>query len=673
MSADAKRIEKLREELDRHNYLYFIEAKPQVSDQEFDRLMRELIDLEAKLGEPVPPDSPSQRVGGKPIAGFKTVEHAMRMMSIDNTYNEEELRAFDERVRKALDGQAPRFVMEPKVDGVACNVRYENGQLVLVATRGDGRRGDDITNNARTIRSLPLRLSARHAKSTRIPRVLEVRGEIFMPNSEFQRINAELVTDGAEPLKNPRNATTGTLKSLDPNFTAARRLRFVAHGLGEIDPLPCDSYFDCMSILNKLGIPIGEHLTLADDIGGVIRDIEAFAKTRGTLAYQTDGMVVKLDSFAQRKILGETSKAPRWVIAYKYPAEQMPTVLENVEWQVGKGGTLTPVARLRPVFVAGTTVSNASLHNIEQIEQKDIHIGDTVVIEKAGEIIPQVVQVDLTKRPKGAKKIVPPTKCPSCGAKVEKEADTPYIRCVNPSCPAQLKERMRWFCGRNQMDVGRLGEALIDQLVDAGIFKTFADIYRLTKEQLIGLERMADKSAQNVIDSIQASRDRGLDRLLAGLGIRHVGNRVAYVLAAEFGSLDAIAAATCEELNKVNEIGDVIADSVHDFFHNAAGRETIKQLKLVGIDPKFAKPQAVRGTLPLEGKTVVVTGTMEKLDRKEIEDLIVQMGGKASGSVSKKTSFVVAGESAGSKLEKAKELGVEVISEVEFLIRVGRD
>lgn len=673
MPADAKRIGKLREELDRHNYLYFIEAKPQISDQEFDRLMRELVDLEAKLGEPVPPDSPSQRVGGKPIDGFKTVEHAVRMMSIDNTYSEEELRAFDERVRKALDGRAPRYVMEPKVDGVACSARYENGQLVLVATRGDGRRGDDITNNARTIRSLPLRLSARQAKSATVPRVLEVRGEIFMPNSEFQRINAERVADGEEPLKNPRNATTGTLKSLDPNFTAARRLQFVAHGLGEIDPLPCDSYHECMSILNKFGIPIGEHLTLADDIDGVIRDIEAFAKTRGTLMYQTDGMVVKLDSFAQRKILGETSKAPRWVIAYKYPAEQMPTVLENVEWQVGKGGTLTPVARLRPVFVAGTTVSNASLHNIEQIEQKDIHIGDTVVIEKAGEIIPQVVQVDLTKRPKGAKKIVPPTKCPSCGAKVEKELDTPYIRCVNPSCPAQLKERLRWFCGRNQMDVGRLGEVLIDQLVDAGIVKTFADIYRLTKEQLIGLERMADKSAQNVIDSIQASRDRGLDRLLAGLGIRHVGNRVAYVLAAHFGSLDAIAAATCEELNNVNEIGDVIADSVHDFFHNSAGRETIKQLKSVGIDPKLAEPQAAGGTLPLEGKTIVVTGTMEKLDRKEIEDLIVQMGGKASGSVSKKTSFVVAGESAGSKLDKAKELGIEVISEIEFLKRVGRN
>lgn len=673
MSADAKRIEQLRAELDHHNYLYFIEGKPKISDQQFDRLMRELIDLEAKHPELVTADSPSKRVGGKPIDGFKTVEHAVRMMSIDNTYDESEVRAFDERVRKALDGEKPRYVMEPKVDGVACSARYEDGQLVLVATRGDGRRGDDITNNARTIRSLPLKLASRDGKSNAVPRILEVRGEIYMPNSEFQRINQELTEAGDEPLKNPRNATTGTLKSLDPNFAAARRLRFVAHGLGQVEPLPCDSYFDCMGILNKLGIPIGEPLATADSIEGVIEAIESFAKIRGTLAYQTDGMVVKLDSFAQRKVLGETSKAPRWVIAYKYPAEQMPTVLLNVEWQVGKGGTLTPVARLQPVFVAGTTVSNASLHNIEQIEQKDIHIGDTVVIEKAGEIIPQVVQVDLTKRPKDAKKIVAPKKCPSCGADVEKEVDTPYIRCVNPSCPAQLKERLRWFCGRNQMDVGRLGESLIDQLVDAGLVKTFADIYRLTKEQLMDLERMGDKSAKNVIDSIQSSRDRGLDRLLAGIGIRHVGNRVAYVLASHFGSLDAIGAATCDELNEVNEIGEVIADSVHDFFHNEAGQMTIRELKAVGIDPKFAKPQAAGGgALALEGKTVVVTGTMEKLDRKEIEELIVQLGGKASGSVSKKTSFVVAGDGAGSKLDKAKELGVEVISESEFLKRVGR-
>jgi DNA ligase (NAD+) len=682
------RAAELRDEIDRHNHLYFVAGKPAISDQQFDRLMRELTELEAQHPQLRTEDSPTQRVGGQPIEGFRTVEHAVRMMSIDNTYDAAEVRAFDERVRRGLDGETPRYVLEPKVDGVACSARYEQGRLTLVATRGDGRRGDDITNNARTIRSLPLRLTpsplkgegrcegkgTRKPETAATPQILEVRGEIYMPNSEFQRINKELIERDEEPLKNPRNATTGTLKSLDPAFAAARRLRFVAHGLGQVEPPPCDSYFDCMTQLRDLGIPIPEHLAAADTIDDVLRIIGEFAKFRGTLAYQTDGMVIKVDSFKQREQLGATSKAPRWVIAFKYPAEQMPTVLRAVDWQVGKGGTLTPVARLEPIFIAGTTVSNASLHNIEQIEQKDIRLGDTVVIEKAGEIIPQVVQVDLTKRPKDAKKIHAPRTCPSCGAKVEKEADTPYIRCVNPSCPAQLKERLRWFCGRNQMDVARLGEALVDQLVDAGYVKTFADIYRITKEQLLDLERMADKSAQNVVDSIAASRDRGLDRLLAGLGIRHVGNRVAYVLASHFGSLDALSRATKEELSSVNEIGEVIADSVHDFFHNDAGKQSIAQLKKVGIDPVLSQPRSqARGSLPLEGKTIVVTGTLTKFDRKEIEDLIVKLGGKASGSVSKKTSFVVAGENAGSKLDKAKELGVEVIDEEEFVRRTRQD
>jgi DNA ligase (NAD+) len=416
-------------------------------------------------------------------------------------------------------------------------------------------------------------------------------------------------------------------------------------------------------ILRELGIPLPEHIAQASGIEEVLATIERFAKVRGMLAYQTDGMVVKVDSFKQRQRLGATSKAPRWVIAFKYPAEQVQTVLKSVDWQVGKGGTLTPVARLEPVFVAGTTVSNASLHNIEQIQQKDIHLGDTVVIEKAGEIIPQVVQVVAEKRAKGARKIDAPKTCPSCGAKVEKEADTPYIRCVNPACPAQLKERLRWFCGRGQMDIENVGDALVDQLVDAGLVKTFADLYRLKASQLLELERMGEKSAQNVVDAIAQSRARPLDRLLAGLGIRHVGNRVAYVLASSFGSLDALARATPQELASIHEIGDVIADSVHDFFHNRSGIQAIGQLKEVGIDPRMQKSA---GELPLEGKTVVVTGSLEKFDRQEIEDLIVRLGGKASGSVSRKTSFVVAGENAGSKLDKAKKLGVKVISEKEF-------
>lgn len=667
MSANAREhVERLRAELDRHNFLYHVEAKPVITDQEYDRLMRELIDLEAAHPELASEDSPSQRIGGEPIDGFRTVEHAVRMMSIDNTYSEADLRAFDERVKKGLGGEKYGYVLEPKIDGVAVTVRYEKSRLALAATRGDGGRGDDITANIKTVRSIPLRL----VDGKDIPKILEVRGEVFMSNAQFQKINRAREAAGEETFANPRNFTAGTLKQLDPKITASRNLRFVAHGLGAVEPHLCDNYWDCLSMLKSFGIPINQHAKRANDIDQAIRIIESFAKQRGELEYQTDGMVVKIDRFEQRRKLGETSKAPRWVIAFKYPAEQVQTVLRSVDWQVGKGGTLTPVARMDPVFVAGTTVSNASLHNIEQIEQKDIHIGDTVVIEKAGEIIPQVIQVITQKRPKGAARVDAPKKCPSCGAKVEKEADTPYIRCVNPACPAQLKERLRWFCARGQMNIERLGEALIDQLVDAGLLKTFADIFRLKKEQLLELERMGDKSAQNVIDSIQAARDPGLDRLLAGMGIRHVGNRVAYVLASHFGSLDAIASASEEQLSEVDEIGEVIADSVHDFFHNAAGARAVSELKVVGIDPKMETTTPDATALPLAGQTIVVTGTLQNYERAQIEELIQKLGGKASGSVSKKTSFLVAGESAGSKLEKARELGVPVLTESEFVAKI---
>jgi DNA ligase (NAD+) len=493
-----------------------------------------------------------------------------------------------------------------------------------------------------------------------------------MTNEQFQKINKKQEEAGEELFKNPRNFTAGTLKQLDPKITASRNLKFVTHGLGEIDPpLKSDSYWEILDVLKRFGLPINEQTNLVKNIDEAIEDIEAFAKIRGTLKYQTDGMVVKVDSFAQRDILGATSKAPRWVIAYKYPAEQVQTILKAVRWQVGKNGTLTPVADMEPVFVAGTTVQRASLHNIEQIQNLDIHIGDTVIIEKAGEIIPQVVLAVKNKRPKDAEAIKAPKKCPSCSEPVEKETDGPYIRCVNPACPAQLKERLRWFCARGQMNVERLGEALIDQLVEHDLLKTFADIYKLTKDRLMNLERMGKKSAQTVIDSINTSRDRGLDRLLAGIGVRHVGNRVAHVLASHFGSLDAIEKASVEELSSVNEIGEVIAESVHEFFHSDAGLAALEALKKVGLDPKMEKPKA-GAAQPFAGKTIVVTGTLAKFDRKQIEELIVSLGGKSSGSVSKKTSFVVAGESAGSKLEKAKELGVEVIDEAEFVKRIGQ-
>ncbi|CAN5425690.1 NAD-dependent DNA ligase LigA [soil metagenome] len=658
MPSAQQKIQKLRDEITRHNELYYAKAKPEISDQDFDALLRELIELETAHPELVTPDSPSQRVGGAPIEGFNTVEHTVPMSSIDNTYSEDEVLAFDERVRKLLDGQSPKYVLEPKVDGVAVSLRYEKGVLVLAATRGDGRRGDDITANAKTIRSIPLKLKSH-------PAVLEVRGEIFMEQAEFQRINKLRQEAGEETFANPRNFTAGTLKQLDPKVTASRRLRFVTHGLGQTDPPLDDSYEQVLKDLHKIGLPTNEETVLVTSVEKMIARIEAFATIRGKLPYATDGIVIKVDSLRQRDILGRTSKAPRWAMAFKYPAEQAQTILRGVDWQVGKGGTLTPVARMDPVFVAGTTVSNATLHNIDQINKLDIHIGDTVVIEKAGEIIPQVVQAIVDKRPSRAPKVKAPEKCPSCGSTVEKEEDTPYIRCVNPTCPAQLNERLRYYCGRGQMDIENLGEALIDQLVDAGLVKTFGDLYTLTAEQLMKLERMGEKSARNVIDSIAGSKDCGLDRLLAGIGIRHVGTRTAYVLASHFGSMAALGEASTEQLSEVHEIGDVIAESVHDFCHSESGEAIIKSLKSAGLDPKCEKPPA--SEQPLAGMTFVVTGTLEKFERSEIEGLITKLGGKASGSVSKKTSFLVAGESAGSKLAKAQELKVPVLTEAEFI------
>ncbi|HEY1687209.1 MAG TPA: NAD-dependent DNA ligase LigA [Tepidisphaeraceae bacterium] len=673
MSSPKQRIEKLRDELNRHNYLYYVENKPDISDQQYDRLMHELIDLEKAHPELDSPDSPSHRVGEQPIDSFKSVTHAVRMMSIDNTYSEGELRAFDERVRKILgnNGQDGLFgdgkiayVLEPKVDGTAVSLRYENSVLVLAATRGNGVVGDDITTNARTIRTVPLKLQGKN-----VPEVLEIRGEVFMNNAEFQKINAEREKLGEEVYKNPRNLTSGTLKLLDSRIVASRKLRFIAHGMGQVDPLPAVGYWEWIKLVQSWGLPVTEHTSRCHGIEEAIKGVEKFADVRGKLPYQTDGMVLKVDSLTDRQTLGETSKAPRWVIAYKYQAEQMQTKLLGVRWQVGKGGNLTPVADLEPVFIAGTTVKRASLHNIEQIHEKDIRIGDTIVVEKSGEVIPYVVQVVKEKRPRGAEPIEPPSKCPSCGEKAVKEEGTPYIRCVNPECPEQFKEKLRWYCGRNQMDIEEIGEKLIDQLVDTGLVKTFADLYHLTKEQLTKLERLGEKSAQNILDAIAASKARGLDKLLAGLGIRHVGNRVAFILASNFGSLDAIGSATAKQLSAIHEIGDVIAQSVHDFFHSPAGKHTIQKLQAAGLDPQM-KVVAKNENLPLSGKSIVVTGTLPTLKRHEIEELILANGGKAAGSVSKKTAFVIAGEDAGSKLDKAREIGVEVIDETEFLKRI---
>ncbi len=722
-----KRINELRKQLNQHNHLYHVEARPQISDREYDRLMQELIDLEAANPDLRTDDSPTQRVGGDLQTELKPVRHAVPMMSIDNTYNEDEVRAFDERVRKALDGAQTAYVLEPKIDGTSISLRYENRQLVLGATRGRGNLGDDVTVNVRTIKSVPLTL---REDGTAPPPVMEVRGEVYMDNEDFQQVNRELEATGEEAYANARNLTAGTLRRLDPKIVAKRRLRFLAHGLGEVKPLPVATYWEWTQLLRKWGLPLPKEIWRVANVDEAIKCIHEFEKKRPSLPYMTDGMVMKVDDFAQRDILGATSKAPRWVIAYKYETEQQPTTLNDVRWQVGRTGQLTPVGMLQPVFISGVTVSNVTLHNIDQIERLDLHIGDTIVVERSGEVIPYVVEVLRDHRPRDAKKVAAPKKCPECSTTLVREAipeeravfrcvntdcdafferkkvkreklpqDCPTcgkkvevldggidILCPNSKCPGRVKEQIRYFCGRSQMDIEGLGDVLVDQLCERGLVKTFADLYRLKPEDLATLtseveqgdkivtRTVGEKVANKVVTNIENSRQQGLDRLLAALGIPHVGNRVANILAKNFGSLEALAEASQEQLANVNEIGEVIAASVHEFFHSDAGGDIVAQLKGAGIDPqmKVVKPEEA-AALPLAGKTFVVTGSLQKFDRKQIEDLIVQLGGKASGSVSKKTSFLIAGEAAGSKLDKAKEMKVQVLSEDEFIKMIDKE
>ena len=686
MPTPAKRIDQLRDEIREHDRRYYLEDRPSISDREYDRLMQELIDLERQHPELASPDSPTHRVGGDVQTELKSVRHAVPMMSIDNTYSEGELRAFDERVRKLLGGEQPAYVLEPKIDGTSISLRYEDGRLVLGATRGRGNVGDDVTVNARTIKSIPLTLPAGKARvKVAVPAILEIRGEVYMDNEDFQRVNREIEAEGEEPYANARNLTSGTLRRLDPKIVAKRRLRFLAHGLGQVDPMPATSYWEWTGLLKDWGLPLPQELQRVENIDEALARIGEFEKLRPKLPYMTDGMVMKVDNFVQRDQLGATSKAPRWVVAYKYETEQQPTILKSVRWQVGKGGNLTPVGELEPVFIGGVTVTNVTLHNIDQIQRLDLHLGDTVIVERAGEVIPYLVEAVVEKRPKGAKSIEAPKRCPSCDAKVEREEDTPYVRCLNPMCPAQLKERLRWFCHRGQMDIEGLGDVLIDQLVEQDLVREFADLYKLKAEQIAGLtseveqnekkvtRTMGEKVAAKVIANLNKSRGQPLDRLLAGLGIRHVGNRVAHVLASHFGGLAALSEASIEQLSEVHEIGPAIADSVHSFLSSESGKKAVADLKAVGIDPQMeiVKPEAV-ANLPLAGKTIVVTGTLTNYSRESIQAAITSNGGRASGSVSKKTDYVLAGEEAGSKLDKAKQLGIPVIDEAEFERLIGK-
>ncbi|UCD52169.1 MAG: NAD-dependent DNA ligase LigA [Phycisphaerales bacterium] len=656
-----KRIAWLRGEIRKHDHLYYVLSAPQIADQQYDALFAELKQLEAEHPKLVTPDSPTQRVSGQPLEGFATVRHAVPMLSMDNTYNADELKAFDERVRKQLDTTDYDYVVELKIDGLAVSLRYENGVLVSGATRGDGEVGDDVTSNIRTIKAIPLSLLAGDG---RVPAVLEARGEVYMPTSLFVELNRARTEAGEAPFANPRNAAAGSLKLLDARITASRSLSFFAYAPGDVSESLGDDHYHTLEHFQALGLPVNPHIVRAGDIDEVIATCLSWSQKRLDLDYQIDGMVVKVNRFDQRDILGATGRAPRWCIAYKFPAERAATVIESIDVQVGKSGILTPVANLVPVQLSGTTVKRASLHNFDEMQRLNVRIGDTLLIEKAGEIIPKVLEVKRDQRPEGAEPFVVPQTCPVCESPVVKDEAGVHIRCPNPHCLGQLKERLRYFAGRGQMDIERLGTSLIDQLVDNGLVKNFADLYRLTIEDLTALERMGDKSARNVLDGIEVSKTRPLWRFLTALGIRHVGSQSAQILSAHLGSLEALRAAEPEELEAIDQIGPVMAESIAAYFRNPRYQVLVDDLLAVGVRPQAEARRQGGGTLA--GKTIVVTGSLEHFTRQQVQQAIKTAGGKASSSVSKKTDFVLAGEDPGSKLDRARQLGIKVINEQQF-------
>jgi len=667
-----KRHEELAAKIREYDYAYYVLAKPLISDREYDSLYHELLDLEKEFPELITPDSPTQRVGGQPLSEFKPYHHAIPMMSLDNTYSQEEVREFVNRVQRLLPGEKLVWLLEPKIDGVAVNLRYEHGILVAGATRGDGVTGDDITANLKTIRSVPLRLAGHSA-----PPVLEVRGEVYMTKAGFQKLNAERAAQGEELFANPRNAAAGSLKQLDPRIVASRPLDILLYGIGQIQGAPPPStQLDLLEWLRKLGLKTPERTWLCKSLEELINAIAELDKVRRDFPYETDGAVIKLNSIAQRERCGATAKAPRWAIAYKYAPEQAETLLKDITIQVGRTGALTPVAELEPVLLAGTTVSRATLHNEEDLRRKDIRIGDRVIIEKAGEIIPIVVRAVTEKRTGHEKPFRFPSRCPECGTSVTRDtADGEggvIVRCPNYDCPAQIRGRIEHWCSRGAMDIEGGGEVLVAQLVKTGLVHDVSDLYQLKLEQVASLERMGEKSAKNFLDAVEASRKRDLWRLIHGLGILHVGAGVAKNLARHFPNLDAIMNASVEELMKAEDVGEVIAQSIVQWTSQDRNRNLIERLRKAGLNFESSMHHSAAAAGPLAGKTFVLTGTLPSMSREEATAKIEALGGRVSTSVSKKTDFVLAGEEAGSKLEKARKLGIPVIDEAEFLRMCGK-
>ncbi len=656
-------ITKLREQLNYHSYRYYVLDDPEITDAEYDRMFRKLQALEEKFPELVTPDSPTQRVGAAPLEEFETVTHTIPMVSLDNAFDDGEMRDFDQRLRKLLELDEIEYTVEPKLDGTAVELVYENGLFTVGSTRGDGFTGENITQNLKTIKSIPLRLMSDKIK---IPERLEVRGEVFYPIAAFKKLNEQRLKAGEPAFINPRNSASGSLRQLDPKLTAERPLDMYVHGLGQVVGYEFKTQWAALETFKKWGFKVNPLAKVCRGIDAALVHYRKLGELRESLPYEIDGTVVKVNSFELQQRAGMRTRSPRWAIAYKYEAQQETTQILSIEAQVGRTGTITPVAIMQPVMVGGVTVSRATLHNEDEIERLGVKIGDTVVIQRAGDVIPEVVKVIESKRTGKEKKFKFPKKCPVCGEPVVRLEGEVAHRCQNINCPAQLKEGIRHFASKLALNIDGLGEKLIEQLVDKGLVKSFADLYFLNKDKLAELERMAEKSAQNIIDAIAKSREVAFDRFIYALGMRHVGEHMARVLAKEFGSLQNLLKADAERLQQIHEVGPQVAESVTRFFREKKNLATIERLKKGGVKIReIAKPKSA--DQKFAGKTFVFTGALEKFSRDEAERMVDERGGRASGSVSKKTDYVVAGPGAGSKLEKARELGVAVISEDEFL------
>lgn len=660
---DLAEAERLRKEIRHNEYLYYVLDAPEITDAEYDRMMVRLREIEAEYPDSVSADSPTQRVGGRASSQFTEVRHLEPLLSLGNVFSAEELRAFDERVKGGLpEGSRVEYVMEPKIDGLACSLIYENGRLVRAATRGDGTVGENVTANVRTIRSIPLVLKAPEGET--LPELLDVRGEVYMPRHAFMQLNEQRAERGESEFANPRNAAAGSLRQLDPQVTASRSLSFFAYYL--VGEGAREKHSESLAALARYGFKVSENYKVVENIDAAIKYIADFNELRQGLAYDTDGAVIKVNDVYQQRILGATGKDPRWATAYKYPPEQAETTLEDIDWRVGRTGVLTPTAVLTPVKLSGSVVSRATLHNEDFIRSKDIRIGDRVLINKAGEIIPEVLRVVTEKRTGAEKEVEIPTKCPDCGWSVERKGAEAAIRCTNPHCPALGREGLIHFVSREAMNIEGCGPSVINALLDAGLVRDAADLYSLKKEDVLKLERMGERSADKLLAAIAASKANELDKLLFALGIRHVGAKVARTLAVEFGSMEALLTAEADQLAAIRDIGAVIAESVVTWLSVPTNRDLLERLAAAGLTMTFTAPASSEDN-PFFGKTLVFTGTMPTLGRAEAKTMAQDVGAKVSGSVSKKTDYVIAGAEAGSKLEKAQALGVTVLDEAEFL------